>query len=88
MYISKQYLRRWFISINRDLWNTKIEYHVGSSYYNIDEFVSNKTYLTLKKTELNLLDYIKDKRILHLQCHFGLDTLSLGRLGAKKSYWY
>ncbi len=73
-----------YVSVNRDLWNTKTQYHLGSSYYNVDEFLSNKTFLTLKQIELNLLDNIKDKRILHLQCHFGLDTLSLGRLGAKK----
>jgi SAM-dependent methyltransferase len=73
-----------YISVNRDLWNLKTKYHVGSSYYNVNEFVSNETHITLKQEEINLLDNIKDKRILHLQCHFGLDTLSLGRLGAKK----
>jgi 2-polyprenyl-3-methyl-5-hydroxy-6-metoxy-1,4-benzoquinol methylase len=73
-----------YISVNRDLWNTKAKYHFDSSYYNADELITNKNYLTLKQTELNLLGNIKDKRILHLQCHFGLDTLSLARLGAKK----
>jgi SAM-dependent methyltransferase len=73
-----------YSSVNRDLWNTKTGYHINSSYYNMDEFISNKNCLTLKQRELDLLGNIKDKRILHLQCHFGLDTLSLARLGAKK----
>jgi 23S rRNA G2069 N7-methylase RlmK/C1962 C5-methylase RlmI len=73
-----------YISVNRDLWNTKAKFHFDSSYYNVDEFVSNTSHLTLQQTEINLLNNIKDKRILHLQCHFGLDTLSLARLGAKK----
>lgn len=71
-------------SINRELWNTKAKYHFDSPYYNTDEFISNKNYLTIQQTEINLLNNITDKRILHLQCHFGLDTLSLARLGAKK----
>ena len=73
-----------YISINRDLWNTKTKYHLDSPYYTVAEFVSNENCVTLKQAELDLLGNIKDKRILHLQCHFGLDTLSLGRLGAKK----
>lgn len=38
---------------------------------------------SLKHIELNLLGDIKGKNILHLQCHFGQDTISLSRLGAK-----
>lgn len=73
-----------YTSINRNLWNTKTKYHLHSSYYNVDEFLSNKNYITLKQTELDLLKNVENKRILHLQCHFGLDTLSLARLGAKE----
>ncbi|CAF4122425.1 unnamed protein product, partial [Rotaria sordida] len=61
------------------------KYHFGSSIYHTDEFISNKTYITIKETELSFLGNIKDKCILHRQCHFGLDTLSLARLGAKKA---
>lgn len=38
--------------------------------------------ITLKQIELDLLGDIKGKSILHLQCHFGQDTISLERLGA------
>jgi ubiquinone/menaquinone biosynthesis C-methylase UbiE len=37
---------------------------------------------TLKSLELGLLGDVKGKRILHLQCHFGQDSLSLARMGA------
>ena len=37
----------------------------------------------MKHIELDLLGEIKGKSILHLQCHFGQDTISLSRLGAK-----
>jgi SAM-dependent methyltransferase len=36
----------------------------------------------LNSIELNLLGNIKGKSILHLQCHFGQDTISFVRLGA------
>jgi 2-polyprenyl-3-methyl-5-hydroxy-6-metoxy-1,4-benzoquinol methylase len=36
----------------------------------------------LNDIELQLLGDIKGKKILHLQCHFGQDTISLSRLGA------
>ncbi len=36
----------------------------------------------VNEIELNLLGDIKGKSVLHLQCHFGQDTISLGRLGA------
>ncbi len=38
---------------------------------------------TLKDPELDLLGTVAGKRILHLQCHFGQDTLSLARMGAE-----
>lgn len=69
-----------FANINRRLWNAKVDYHVASSMYNVAGFISGDD--SLNKIELDLLGDIKDRRILHLQCHFGLDSLSLARRGA------
>jgi SAM-dependent methyltransferase len=38
---------------------------------------------SLKPIELGLLGDVKGKTLLHLQCHFGQDTISWARLGAK-----
>ena len=38
---------------------------------------------SLNQIELDLLGDVSGKRILHLQCHFGQDSLSLSRMGAK-----
>jgi SAM-dependent methyltransferase len=38
---------------------------------------------SLNQIELDLLGDLDGKEVLHLQCHFGQDTLSLERLGAK-----
>lgn len=70
-----------YIEINRKLWNAKTEVHVKSEFYNNKSFIEGRS--SLKKIETELLGNVKDKSILHLQCHFGQDTLSLARMGAK-----
>lgn len=69
-----------YININRQLWNQKTEIHYTSDFYNIDAFINGKE--ALNPIELKLLGEIKGKKILHLQCHFGLDTIALSRHGA------
>lgn len=69
------------INKNRKAWNAKTEIHVKSKFYDNDSFLQGKN--TLKSIELALLGDIKNKTILHLQCHFGQDSISLARLGAK-----
>ncbi len=69
-----------FISINKKLWNAKTRVHVKSAFYDQENFLKGKS--SLNKIELDLLGEVRGKSILHLQCHFGQDTLSLARLGA------
>lgn len=70
-----------YISINKTLWNKKTEVHIQSEFYDVDNFLNGKS--SLNDIELNLLGDIKGKTILHLQCHFGQDSISLSRLGAE-----
>ncbi len=51
-----------------------------SEFYDLDGFLKGRN--SLNEIELNLLGNIKGKTILHLQCHFGQDSISLSRLGA------
>lgn len=70
----------YYIEINRQSWNNRTDIHLKSEFYDLDGFLNGKT--SLNEIELKLLGDIKGKTILHLQCHFGQDTISLGRLGA------
>lgn len=70
-----------YLEINKKTWNEKTDVHVSSEFYANEDFLNGKT--SLNEIELKLLGDIKDKSILHLQCHFGQDTLSLSRMGAK-----
>jgi len=67
--------------INKKLWNNKVEHHVGSEFYNMKEFLKGST--SLNQIEINLLGEIRNKKVLHLQCHFGQDSISLSRMGAE-----
>ncbi|MCG8474838.1 MAG: class I SAM-dependent methyltransferase [Cytophagales bacterium] len=70
-----------FISVNKSLWNEKTPYHLESDFYDNDSFLEGRN--SLNEIELALLEDVKGKKILHLQCHFGQDTLSFARMGAQ-----
>ncbi|NCX96237.1 MAG: class I SAM-dependent methyltransferase [Chitinophagia bacterium] len=69
-----------YLAINKALWNKKTPFHLSSAFYDMEAFKAGKSSLTA--IELPLLGNVKGKEILHLQCHFGQDTLSLARMGA------
>lgn len=68
-------------ALNRALWNARTMHHVGSKFYDIEDFLSGTNSLSAK--ELELLGDVAGRPVLHLQCHFGQDSLSLARMGAK-----
>ncbi len=70
-----------YLEINKNSWNTRVQPHLESDFYFVDEFVKGRT--SLNSIELELLGNIKGKSILHLQCHFGQDSILMSRLGAK-----
>jgi len=69
-----------YIKINKESWNKRTDVHFDSDFYDNPGFI--KGHNSLNDIEMNLLGDIKGKSILHLQCHFGQDTISLNRLGA------
>lgn len=69
-----------YVEINKHSWNNKVDIHLNSEFYNLDGFLKGQT--SLNSIELGKLGDLTGKSILHLQCHFGQDTISLGRLGA------
>lgn len=70
-----------YFETNKILWNSRTEIHASSDFYEMEEFLKGKS--SLKEIELELLNDVSGKSILHLQCHFGQDSLSLARMGAK-----
>lgn len=70
-----------YFEVNKATWNKKVAVHAQSQMYNMDAFKGGK--LSLMPYELKALGDVSGKSLLHLQCHFGQDTLSWARLGAK-----
>lgn len=66
---------------NRETWNKKVAIHANSEFYDLAGFKKGAT--SLNRYELEALGDVSGKSLLHLQCHFGQDTLSWARLGAK-----
>lgn len=69
-----------YLEINRESWNKRVEAHLHSAFYDNDSFIQGRN--SLNEIELRLLGDLRGKKVLHLQCHFGQDTISLSRLGA------
>jgi SAM-dependent methyltransferase len=70
-----------YFEMNRLAWDERAKVHVESTFYDVPGFLAGKT--ALREIELAELTGVEGKRLLHLQCHFGLDTLSWARLGAR-----
>ena len=71
---------RW-LEFNRATWDELTPIHVRSRFYRVDEFKAGIE--TLHDFELAELPDISGKDLVHLQCHFGMDTLGLARMGAR-----
>ncbi|WP_299795604.1 bifunctional 2-polyprenyl-6-hydroxyphenol methylase/3-demethylubiquinol 3-O-methyltransferase UbiG [uncultured Shewanella sp.] len=69
-----------YLAINKAAWDKRTSVHVGSKFYDVEGFLAGNS--SLQEIELSELD-VKGKSLLHLQCHFGLDTLSWAREGAE-----
>jgi len=65
---------------NKESWNKRTVFHKDSPFYDLDTFKKGKS--SLNKIELDELGDVNGKSLLHLQCHFGMDTMSWQRLGA------
>ncbi|WP_407480866.1 class I SAM-dependent methyltransferase [Elizabethkingia meningoseptica] len=70
-----------YLTVNKESWNKRVDTHFDSEFYNVKDFLKGKS--SLNSIELDLLGNITRKKILHLQCHFGQDTISLSRMGAE-----
>jgi SAM-dependent methyltransferase len=69
-----------YLKTNQETWDTWTRYHLGSKFYDIEGFKAGTT--TLDPIVLAGPGDVTGKSLLHLQCHFGLDTLKWARRGA------
>jgi SAM-dependent methyltransferase len=70
-----------YFKANRALWNEYTPIHARSKFYDLPAFKAGRN--SLQAFEIEELGDVAGKSLLHLQCHFGMDTLSWARLGAR-----
>jgi SAM-dependent methyltransferase len=71
-----------YFKANQAHWDSRVLPHLSSELYDMEAFLKGES--SLNSIELDVLNQsVQGKTLLHLQCHFGQDTLSWSRLGAK-----
>jgi SAM-dependent methyltransferase len=66
--------------LNRANWDDRVPVHLASEFYDLDGFRAGAG--SLRPFEVAEAGDVAGKRLVHLQCHVGLDTLSWARNGA------
>jgi len=66
---------------NRRRWNEATQFHTRGNVYGVEDFRAGEC--SLHPVEVEEVGNVEQQRLLHLQCHFGLDTLSWARRGAQ-----
>lgn len=69
-----------YLAANQKLWDQWTIEHEKSPFYDLEGFKAGKD--RLRSIELSELGDVAGKALLHLQCHFGMDTLAWARRGA------
>jgi SAM-dependent methyltransferase len=69
-----------YLQANRRMWDEQTPFHADSPFYDVAGFKAGRC--TLRPVEIEEVGDVAGKSLLHLQCHFGLDTMSWARRGA------
>ena len=67
--------------LNRAMWDERVPIHTDSDFYDVEGFLAGRS--ELRAFERDELGDVTGRTLVHLQCHFGLDTLSWAREGAR-----
>jgi hypothetical protein len=72
-------------AINRAHWDEKVGIHLGPRGYDLTALREGRArFYPIEEAELGP---VAGKRVLHLQCHFGSDTLKFAQRGPMPSVW-
>jgi SAM-dependent methyltransferase len=72
-----------YLAANRALWDEWTGIHVRSEFYDVEGWKAGNDPIGLRPFVREEVADVAGKDLLHLQCHFGLDTLGWARLGAR-----
>lgn len=70
-----------WLTTNRANWNDRVPIHLEGPFYDVEGWRAGRD--NLEPFELEEVGDVSGRQMVHLQCHFGLDTLSWARRGAQ-----
>jgi SAM-dependent methyltransferase len=68
------------LAVNRANWDARTPLHLASAAYDVDGWLAEGR--GPRRYEAEALGDVSGLRLVHLQCHIGLDTLAWARVGA------
>ena len=71
-----------FTRSNQELWDEWTGVNAASDFYDLAGFLDGSNRNRLRPYEIEEIGDVTGKDLLHVQCHFGMDTLSWAELGA------
>ncbi len=69
------------LAFNRANWDDRVPIHVASRFYDVETWMRDRP--GLRPWEVEVFGDVAGLDVVHLQCHFGLDTLALADAGAR-----
>jgi SAM-dependent methyltransferase len=69
------------LAANKENWNDRTRVHLISDFYDVEGWLRDGR--PPRPNELEALGDVSGLSLVHLQCHFGLDTLTWAREGAR-----
>jgi SAM-dependent methyltransferase len=69
------------MAANRRNWEERVPIHLASRFYDVDQWL--RTRPGPREREVAALGEVNGLDLVHLQCHFGLDTLAWADAGAR-----
>ena len=69
------------MATNRISWDERVPIHVASAFYDVEQWLRNRP--GPRPREVEALGEVAGLNLVHLQCHFGLDTLAWADAGAR-----
>ena len=71
----------WAMAQNREMWDARVAIHTGSAFYDVEGWLRDGR--GPRPSEAAIVGDVSGQDLVHLQCHFGLDTLAWARAGAR-----
>lgn len=69
------------LAVNRANWDDRVPIHVASRFYDVETWMRDRP--GPRPWEVEVFGDVAGLDVVHLQCHFGLDTLALADAGAR-----